>query len=480
MFKSEGARYEFSERSVGLAYGGIAAMHGLMQGLSVPDEINSALHLLKVHVPYWESDHVLSIAYNSLCGGTCLDDLERLRNDEAYVRALGADRIPDPTTSGDFCRRFDAAAVESLQDAFNKTRLRVWQQQPKSFFREAVVDVDGTLVETTGECKEGMDISYDGKWGYQTLLVSFANTREPLFLYNRPGNRPSHEGAAHYLDRAVSLCEEAGFERILLRGDTDFSQTTHLDRWDKRGVSFVFGYDANPKLKGIAEELPASAWTPLSRKRKYEVKTSTRAKPERVKEKVIQQREFVNIKLVREHVAEFEYKPRACRQPYRMVVVRKQLKVLKGQQELREEVRHLFYITNDFDMPARSVVKNANDRCEQENLIDQGKNGVCSLRAPLDNLVSNWAYMVMASLAWSIKAWAALVLPETGRWRDKHRTEKWDVVRMEFKQFINEFIRMPALLISTGRQIVLRLLSWSRKQHVFLRLLDVLDHPLLC
>ncbi len=455
-------------------------MHSLMQGLSVPEEINAAVRLLKCHVPYWESDHVLNIAYNSLCGGTCLDDLERLRNDEAYVRALGADRIPGPTTAGDFCRRFDPAAVESLQDAFNRTRTKVWQRQPQSFFREAVVDVDGTLVETTGECKGEMDISYDGKWGYQTLLVSLANTREPLFLCNRPGNRPSHEGAAQYLDRAVSLCEEAGFERILLRGDTDFSQTTHLDRWDKRGVFFVFGFDAKSNLKQKAEELPPSAWDALSRKRKYEVKTSTRAKPQRVKEEVIRKRKFVNIKLVSEHVAEFEYTPTACMKPYRVVVVRKQLKVLKGQQELREEVRHLFYITNDLDMAATTVVKNANERCEQENLIEQAKNGVYSLRAPVDNLVSNWAYMVMSFLAWSIKAWSALVLPETGRWRDKHRTEKWDVVRMEAKQFINEFIRIPALLISAGRQTVIRLLSWSRKQNVFLRLLDVLDQPLLC
>lgn len=480
MFGARKIRYESSQRSLGLAVGGIGAVHTMVQQLGLVREIDRALWLLKMHVPYWESDHVLNIAYNTLCGGTCLEDLERLRNDEAYVQVLGAERIPDPTTAGDFCRRFHPEDVELLQDAFNRTRLEVWKQQPKSFFEEAVVDVDGTLVETHGECKQGMDISHDGKWGYQTLLVSLANSREPLFLCNRPGNRNSHEGAAAYLDRAVALCRKAGFRQVLLRGDTDFSQTAYLDGWDQDGVRFLFGYDAYPNLVRIARGLPKTAWQPLSRRPQYEAQTGERDKPRRVKEKVIQRRDFVNLKLVREHVAEFEYRPTQCQQPYRMIVVRKQIKVLKGQQLLGNQDRYLFYITNDRKRSATSLVHQANDRCEQENLIEQLKNGVHSLRAPVDNLVSNWAHMVMASLAWSLKAWVALLLPESGRWGEKHRTEKWQLVRMEFKNFVQELVRFPVLLVQTGRQTRCRLLTWNRWQHVFLRFLDVLERPLLC
>ena len=227
--------YEIADRTRATAHGGIGAIHLLVRKLGLDQAIDRHLGLLKIHLPYHESDHVLNIAYNLLAGGTCLEHLELLRNDEAYLDALGARRIPDPTTAGDFCRRFDAADIFRLQEVFNATRLKVWRQQPKSFFEEAILDADGTMVETTGECKQGMDINYKGQWGYHPLVLSLANTGEPLYVVNRSGNRPSHEQAAVYFDRAIALCRQAGFRKIRLRGDTDFTQTEHLDRWDADG-----------------------------------------------------------------------------------------------------------------------------------------------------------------------------------------------------------------------------------------------------
>ena len=116
----------------------------------------------------------------------------------------------------------------------------------------------------------------------------------------------------------------------------------------------------------------------------------------------------------------------------------------------------------------------ANGRCNQENLIEQLKNGVRALRAPVDTLVSNWAFMVMGSLAWSLKAWFALMLPEKGRWAERHRRDKRAVLKMEFKGFLNAFIRVPAQIILQGRKIIYRLLSWNRWQMVFFRALDQL------
>ncbi|MFH0982937.1 MAG: IS1380 family transposase [Planctomycetota bacterium] len=472
--------YELADRTRGLNAGGIGLMHGLARRVGLIDEIDRRLHLLKVHLPYHESDHVLNIAYNLLAGGQCLEDLELRRHDEVYLDALGAQRIPDPTTAGDFCRRFDDADVHMLLACINAARLRVWRQQPEAFFNLATIDVDGLMAPTTGECKQGMDISYQGEWGYHPLLVSLANTREVLYVANRSGNRPSHEGASAYLDQAIQLCRSGGFKKVLLRGDTDFTQTRHLDRWDDAGVQFVFGVDAQPHLVEYAETLPESAWTRLERPAKHTVKTQPRRRPDNVKEQVVRARQFENLRLGSEDVAEFAYRPGKCRQLYRLVVVRKNLSVARGEQVLFDDVRYFFYITNADRRSAPEVVYTANERCDQENLIAQLKGGVRALAAPVDNLVSNWAYMVMASLAWTLKAWFALRLPERGRWADKHKAEKQSVLKMEFKRFCNAFMRVPCQIVRQAGRIVYRLLAWNPWQHVFLRAADELRCPMRC
>ena len=205
MFNVGTQSFELAERAKGLATAGIGVIQRLARKVGLADAINKRLALLKRHLPYWESDHVLNIAYNIMVGNTCLEDLELLRNDEVYLDALGTHSIPDPTTAGDFCRRFQESDIEGLMEAVNDTRLKVWRQQPEAFFRRAVIDVDGTFAPTTGEKKEGMEISYKGEWGYHPLVVSLANTGEPLYLVNRPGNRPSHEGAPVRLDQAIKL-----------------------------------------------------------------------------------------------------------------------------------------------------------------------------------------------------------------------------------------------------------------------------------
>jgi hypothetical protein len=345
MFSAGNIHYELADRVRGLGSGGIGAMHLLAQRTALVEAIDRRLHLLKVHLPYHESDHVLNIAYNLLAGGTCLEDIELWRNDEVYLDALGAQRIPDPTTAGDFCRRFQETDVELLMNTINNVRVTVWQQQPASFLKEAVIEGDGVMAETTGECKEGMDINHKGQWGYQPLVISLANTSEPLYLVNRCGSRPSHEGAAARFDQAIALCRRAGFKRVLLRGDTDFTQTKHLDGWHGADVRFIFGIDAMPNLIDIAETLERAAWKPLRREAKYRVKTGPRERPVNVKEAIVRKRGFENIRLQSEEVAEFDYAPGQCCRSYRVVVVRKNLSIERGESVLFDDVRYFFYIS---------------------------------------------------------------------------------------------------------------------------------------
>jgi hypothetical protein len=476
MFSARNLHYELSDRSRGIVHGGIGAIHVLARQLGLIDAIDDRLHVLKIHLPFHESDHVLNLAYNALCGGTCLQDIELRRNDEVFLDALGARRIPDPTTAGDFCRRFSAASVQILQDIFDDIRIKVWAKQPDDFFAQATIDMDGTLVATTGECKRGMDIAYDGTWGYHPLVLSLANTNEVLSVVNRPGNRPSHEGAAERVDRALDVCFRGGFRKVRLRGDTDFSQTAHLDRWNSSGrVTFVFGYDSTSNLKDLADALPARAWRQLQRPSRYTVQTKTRQRPAKVKEQIVVARQFDNKRLQSEEVAEFDYRPTACKNSYRMVVVRKNISVERGEQVLFDDIRYFFYLTNDWGPEANEIVFEANDRCNQENLLSQLHSGVRALTAPVDNLESNWAYMVMTALAWNLKAWWSLTLPEEpGRWQAKHRAEKLWVLGIEFKTFVNAFVRQACQIVRTGRKVVYRLLAWNPYQPIFFRLVSVL------
>jgi hypothetical protein len=321
-----------------------------------------------------------------------------------------------------------------------------------------------------------MDIAYDGTWGYHPLVLSLANTGEVLGLVNRSGNRPSHEGAAAEVDRALAVCFRGGFRQVLLRGDTDFSQTEHLDRWDDDPrVQFVFGYDAAANLQGIADDLPDRAWQPLERPGRPQPQTKPRQRPANVKEAIVVARGFENLKLRCEEVAEFNYQPSACHKTYRMVVIRKNISREKGERRLFEEIRYFFYITNDWSSEAAAVVFTANNRCDQENLLAQLHNGVRALKAPTDTLESNWAYMVMTALAWNLKAWWALTLPEgRGSQAARYREEKDGVLGLEFKTFVNAFVRLPCQVIRTGGKLVYRLLGWNPHLSIFFRLVAAL------
>jgi hypothetical protein len=486
MLRARSIQFEVADRDVGTAYGGIGLVHQLTRALGLAGAIDRHLHLFKLHLPYHESDHVLSMAYNALCGGHRLQDLELRRQDEAYLNLLGAMRIPDPTTAGDFCRRFGPEHLEALQQAFDEIRGKVWAGQPASFFELAILDSDGSLVETAGECKQGMNISYKGQWGYHPLVVSLANTGEVLRLINRSGNRPSHEGAAAQIDQSIALCRKKGFLKILLRGDTDFSQTEHLDRWHEDGVLFCFGLDVTPLRHMSADDLPQSAWKPLERPPKYQVKTKPRGRRERVKQQVVEEHGFKDIRLVDEEVAEMPYRPNACRRAYRLVIVRKNLKVNEPrQQRLFDDYRYFFYLTNDWDRSLEAIVFRANDRCQQENVLAQLKSAR-ALHAPVDNLLSNNAYMLITSLAWNLKAWLALMLPgscdpSTPDPKPRGRPDpKRRLLTMEFRTFVDSLVRLPAQVARTGRRTIVRLLGWNEWQTVLLRLAARLHRPLRC
>jgi len=316
----------------------------------------------------------------------------------------------------------------------------------------AYLDVDGTIVPTTGQRKAGMDMSYKGVWRYAPLIVSLANTREVLYLVNRPGNAPSNQDAAGWIDKAIDLVAPYA-PRVCLRGDTDFSLTAHFDQWARR-VDFIFGMDNSAALRQRAEALDASDWKPLRRKPRERPGTGKRrARRANHRQRIVRERGYLNLELGHEDLAEFFYLPGKCARAYRVVVVRKNISRSRGEQVLFDEIRYFFYITTRRDLTAQQVVELANQRCDQENLVAQLKSGVNALRVPLYDLVSNWAYMVCAALAWNIKSWFALMM--------HRKTDRREFIRMEFRRFLESIIRIPAMVIRRARGITVRIIGYN-------------------
>ena len=238
--------------------------------LELDRDINRSIRLLKINVPYCESDHILTHVYNQYVGGHCIEDIANLQHSDAIKHLLGACRIPDPTTAGDFLRRFDEYHLQKFQALIDRAREKVWCKMPRSRKKVGTVDLDSTIKKVYGRCKQGADFSYNGKWSYHPFLATLAETSEPLRTINRPGNRPSAEGAAQVLHEVLPMVGRH-FDRVFVRGDSKFYQHAIIAECERYGASFAFVMDGYAALQKRADSLPPSAWKPFSAHRADQV-----------------------------------------------------------------------------------------------------------------------------------------------------------------------------------------------------------------
>ena len=265
-----------------------------------------------------------------------------------------------------------------------------------------------------------------------------------------------------------------GFTEVRLRGDTDFSLTAEFDRWDTDGVRFVFGYDARANLIQTAQSNDEEIHHQLVTRTERQIATTARARPRNVKDAIVRERNYKTLRQTAEDVVEFFYRPGKCKRDYRVVALRKNISVERGENVLFSQYRYFFYITNDPDMTADEVIDQARQRCNQENLISQLKSGVRALHAPVNTLNANWAYMTIAALAWTLKAWCALLLPVIPRWAERHHEQRPRLLTMDFRTFQTAFIEIPCQIITTGRQVRWRILTYNPWLAAFFRLTDTL------
>jgi hypothetical protein len=446
---------EVDERSEVTPYGGLAIATALLRRFKVAERIDRHVKVFRLHLPYHESDHVLAQALNLYVGGTCIEDVANLQHSEAARRIIGACRVPDPTTAGDFLRRLHETEhqLPGLRCAVDEVQGEVWRRlrcgRGKGDEAWSIVDVDGHVKPLYGVQKEGADF-YKSTWCYQPLIVSLAGTGECLAIRNRPGSVRSSDGTAVVLDLVLPRVRERGGQ-MLVRGDSDFDRSDVRAACDRAGAYFAFvgrEFTDRPKL---VEAIAESQWKPFRTRahrerveqRNRPTYVSRRKKPNRRRQRA-RARNFTEKQLVKQWIGEV-MQTDADGKPYRLVIRRQLIEHREGQRTLFEEYRYRYIVTSlPASVSTQEVIDLTYERCDQENMIAQLGSGLAAWRMPVAEFDGNSAWLEIARLAWNLGKWIAqLALPS-------------EVVRWEWKRFRQAFVYVAAQVIRRSRQIVLR------------------------
>ena len=483
LFRTPKLHLEVDDRVAVTPYGGVALIQGVLRRTRAAEAIDRFVHVLARHHPYHESDHVIAQAVNLMVGGDCIEDMALIQHDQAMLRMLGTERSPDPTTAGDFLRRFDSeahpGALDGLRYAVDRIQDQVWElaRRDRRRLRRLLgswgfIDLDSHITATYGTQRTGADFAHNGQWGYHPLLASLANTGELLDVVQRPGNAHSATGAGECLDRVLPQVRgRCGFENLLVRGDSAFDQAPVRAACERHGASYALVAKEIGDKPRHAAGVPEDAWdefVPRSQRRrlaKQGAPVRTRGANE-LGRKVAQRRYRVKSKTGIE-IAEVPFQPTGSESPARLIILRERMsdRTFDGQVFLFEYQFQFRYIVTNLPSvySAEAVVELTYDRCDQENVIEQFKNGLAGWHTPVREFEGNAAHLLIARLAWNLgKAIALLGLPP-------------EALRWEWKRFRRSVLLIAAAVIRRSRQTWVRISS----SHLYARQY-MLAHARLC
>jgi len=440
-------------------YGGLVLAQQFVRRFGVAQQLDNALTLFKRHAPYYESDHVLALAYTLYADGRCLEDQAALQGSEAVRRLVGACRIPDPTTAGDFLRRFKTAqSLEQLSRVIDEVQEAVWLKLARTVRRRrkkhelALVDLDGHIKPLYGVQKEGADFSYDRRWSYQPLVVSLGGSGECLKVVNQPGSARSSDVAAKALKEVLPRVMRH-FRNALVRGDTDFDRSDVFNAAIEEGAYFAIGGRVHPNRAALVERIAEENWKPFVPRAEREERSgsSRHGRTPNYRRQKAAERGYRRLRTVKQWVSEIAYQPHGLGAACRMIVRRILIEETDGQGALFSHFRYRLVLTNlPRSYTARQIIDLTYQRCDQENVIEQFGQGIAGWRMPVAEFRGNSAWLEIARLAWNLGKWIAqIALPS-------------EVVRWEWKRFRRHFVYIAAKVLKSGRRLVVRLAGSHR------------------
>lgn len=432
-------------------YGGLGMLYQLARNLDFHKQVDSEVKVLKIKQQYTESDHLFNLLGAHFIGVGCIEDTAQLKDDCCYRQLLDGKAVTSPSTMGDFMRRFKRSDLNNYKAAMSSMQEQVWQKLTAKQRREASLDLDSRVCPVYGDKKRGSDFSYKGTMAYHPEMLSLAETSEWLDCINRSGNETSGAKGAYLLGRNLEHVKKY-FSKVTVRGDTKFGRTDILELCRQQKVRVCVCWPSHQSVVKLADELPENAWRDLDRGSESDEDVAKRKKRPNLRRRKAHKHGYTDKKLKREQVAEFTYQPTRNKKKmsttYRMVAIRKQIEVA-GKTGLFDQYEYRFILSDRYDLSLPETVRYAYRRCNQENLIEQAKNGVSAFRMPTGNLLANEVWMTTGMLAHNFKSWMCLL----GLGRKK--------LGWEWKRFRLHFVYFAARVTKAARQLHL----WINSKH---------------